>query len=300
VNDTWDYASGRWLQRRQDAKWYKKDVGYVERLNDHLAGVRLADITTPMVAAIREKLARERASGTVNRIMGVLQTILRTAKDEWGILDSVPSVKRAKENERVRFLTKDEAAQLLLALPQHLKPIVQFALATGLRQANILNLEWSEVSLTRRSVAIPGSKMKNGLPFGAPLNPTAVSILAAQKGKHPRWVFPVMRSGEYGPLSGIHSATWAAACAKAGIEDFNFHDLRHTWASWHLQNGTNLIALQELGGWKDDAMVKRYAHLAKHHLTLAAANIEDQCQQPISPAKTSRRNSKSARSKPGE
>jgi len=61
---------------------------------------------------------------------------------------------------------------------------------------------------------------------------------------------------------------------RAEIEKFRFHDLRHTWASWHVMNGTSLQELMELGGWKSYEMVLRYAHLAPEHLSDAAARIE--------------------------
>jgi hypothetical protein len=61
---------------------------------------------------------------------------------------------------------------------------------------------------------------------------------------------------------------------RAGIEKFRFHDLRHSWASWHVMNGTTLQELMELGGWKSYEMVLRSAHLAPEHLSNAAARIE--------------------------
>lgn len=60
---------------------------------------------------------------------------------------------------------------------------------------------------------------------------------------------------------------------KAGIKDFRWHDLRHTWASWHVQVGTPLHVLQELGGWSTFVMVQRYAHLSAAHLAGHAENI---------------------------
>jgi len=60
---------------------------------------------------------------------------------------------------------------------------------------------------------------------------------------------------------------------RAGIDDFRWHDLRHTWASWHVQAGTPLHVLQELGGWETPAMVRRYAHLAPEHLAEHAVRI---------------------------
>jgi len=74
-------------------------------------------------------------------------------------------------------------------------------------------------------------------------------------------------------MEAIGSA-WKRALMKAEIQNFRFHDLRHTWASWHVMNGTNLQELMELGGWKSYEMVLRYAHLAPEHLADAAARIE--------------------------
>jgi integrase len=68
--------------------------------------------------------------------------------------------------------------------------------------------------------------------------------------------------------------TWERSLAKAGLENFRFHDLRHTWASWHVMSGTSLQQLMELGGWKSNEMVLRYAHLAPEHLADAAKRIE--------------------------
>jgi hypothetical protein len=66
---------------------------------------------------------------------------------------------------------------------------------------------------------------------------------------------------------------WFHALKRAGIENFRFHDLRHTWASWHVQNGTPIFALQELGGWMTEKMVRRYAHLAADHLAAYVGNV---------------------------
>ena len=63
------------------------------------------------------------------------------------------------------------------------------------------------------------------------------------------------------------------ALVRAGIDNFRWHDLRHTWASWHVQSGTSLQELQQLGGWSDYEMVLRYAHLSSDHLRLAAERI---------------------------
>jgi len=70
-----------------------------------------------------------------------------------------------------------------------------------------------------------------------------------------------------------NTAAWHKALVRAGISDFRWHDLRHTWASWHVQNCTPLHVLKELGGWADLKMVLRYAHLSSNHLQEYIENV---------------------------
>ena len=90
----------------------------------------------------------------------------------------------------------------------------------------------------------------------------AMQVLKTQLGQHPQYVF--CYKGQ--PIKQVGTKAWRAALERAGIEDFRWHDLRHTFASWHVQNGTPLNVLQELGGWRDSEMVQRYAHLGMEHL----------------------------------
>jgi integrase len=81
-------------------------------------------------------------------------------------------------------------------------------------------------------------------------------------GNHATYVFSFRGK----PIRQVSTKAWYQALERAGIEDFRWHDLRHTWASWHVQNGTPLHALQELGGWESPEMVRRYAHFSAEHL----------------------------------
>ena len=91
-------------------------------------------------------------------------------------------------------------------------------------------------------------------------------------GKHDRYCFTYQNQPI---LRGLTNTAWISAVKKAELEDFRFHDLRHTWASWHRQAGTSCDELKDLGGWKSRVMVDRYAKYATEHLTLAAARIEN-------------------------
>jgi len=157
--------------------------------------------------------------------------------------------------------------------------MVRFSLTTGLRKANVTGLEWSQVDLARRAAWIHPDQAKAKKAIGIPLNTDAVLVLRRWEGRHRERVFAYPRRDEKGvlewsPITKAGGRAWRNALQRAGIEHFRWHDLRHTWASWHVQPGTPLHVLQELGGWSDFAMVKKYAHLAQEHLAEHAARIE--------------------------
>ena len=103
-------------------------------------------------------------------------------------------------------------------------------------------------------------KARKAIPV--PLNGEAVIVVRRQAGKHLDRVFTYKGR----PVTRANNHAWRKALVRAGIENFRWHDLRHTWASWHVQQGTPLHVLQELGGWSDYEMVRRYAHLSVEHL----------------------------------
>jgi integrase len=147
------------------------------------------------------------------------------------------------------------------------------------RAGEILGLEWSRVDLDRKVAWLDHGTTKSGDGRGIPLNADAVAALESTWGQHPRWCFTF--SGQRIQQS---STAWGKAKRRAGIEDFRFHDLRHTWASWHVQSGTSLPELMELGGWKSYEMVLRYTHLAPENLSSVAGRIERQASRLIGEA----------------
>ena len=97
-----------------------------------------------------------------------------------------------------------------------------------------------------------------------------MGVLRKQVGKHSLRVFTYQGK----PIIQVNTRAWRKALRRAGIEDFRWHDLRHTWASWLTQKGVPLNVIQEMGAWESTEMVKRYAHLAPEQLRKHAMAVD--------------------------
>jgi integrase len=140
--------------------------------------------------------------------------------------------------------------------------MARFSLETGLRRSNVTGLEWSQVDLARRTAWVHPDQAKARKAIAVPLSAPAVAVIRSQTGKHPTRVFSFRGK----PVRQVNTKAWQSALERCGIENLRWHDLRHTWASWHAQAGTPLHVLQKLGGWECVEMVRKYAHLLTAHL----------------------------------
>ncbi len=261
---TWLEAVDRWLKEKGHKKSIEDDKSQLRWLNPFLGGKFLHEISRDEIDFITEKrLEGEVSNSTVNRTLEVLRAMLNMAKDEWGWIDNVPKVRMLPKVEgRVRWLTHGEVVKLINELPAHLVPMVKFSLASGLRQANVKGLKWSQVDIENKRAWIHASESKTKKPIGVPLDSEALEVLQNEYGKHPEYVFTYKGNS----IEQVNTKAWRAALKRAGITDFRWHDLRHTWASHHVQAGTPLQVLKELGGWSSIEMVMRYAHLCPDQL----------------------------------
>jgi integrase len=132
---------------------------------------------------------------------------------------------------RLRWLTPDQATRFLPELPAHQRDIVLCALATGLHQGNVVRLCWLQLDLRGGGVGFPRTKPKAAEDIHVSSNDVAMEVLRRQQGKHPERVFTY--NGK--PISQANTKAWRNALRRAGIADFQWHDLRHTWASWLVQ-----------------------------------------------------------------
>lgn len=272
---TWDEAGYKWLVETRHKATHADDKSKLRWLQQHLRGKLLCDIDRELISRIGQAKAMEASAGTVNRHLALIRAILRRACHEWEWIDKVPRIRLYPEpKRRVRWLTPDQVKRLLEELTPHQQDLVLFALSTGLRQSNVVNLEWSQVDLERKTTWIHPDQAKARRAIHVPLNSVALAVLFRQVGKHPTRVFTFRGR----PIAWANTRAWREALKRCGIEDFRWHDLRHTWASWLAQQGTPMNVLQELGGWESQEMVRRYAHLSKPQLLQHAelvANVLD-------------------------
>src|SRR3990167_4991177 len=257
---SWKDAVLRWLSENGHKRSLEKDKMHLRWLDRHLRNHQLHEITRDTIDHIANMREASGVSpATVNRMLEVMRAIMRKAHTEWEWLDKVPVFRmRHEKNQRIRWLTIEEAGRLLKELPSHLRDMAVFSLVTGLRASNVKGLQWQDIDLNKGHAWIHPDQAKANKAIPVPLNDNALTILKNRMGIHPEYVFTYKGN----PIQQCNTKAWKKALERANIEFFRWHDLRHTWASWHVQNGTSLQELQQLGGWSSFDMVLRYAHIS--------------------------------------
>jgi integrase len=256
-------ACVKYLKEKAHKASIHEDARHIKFWLGHFKGHGIGTITRDAVADILDEM--EVTSATKNRYVATLRGMLNLARDEWQWNGHAPKFRLYKgEKERIRWLTQEEAQRLIDALPARLKGPARLALLTGMRQSNVFNLKWEQINLQTRIAWVRAEDAKARKAIPVPLNQEAVDLLREFIGKDLIYVFGQVK---------LHSDEWSRVLKKAGIKDFRWHDLRHTWASWHAMAGTPIDVLKEMGGWSDIRTVLRYRHLSQGHLTAYAGNI---------------------------
>ena len=264
----WSEAAARWLAEIPEAS-RKKELSVLNALNEELEHEPLIGITREAIQVLREvSLAEGRSPSTVNRHMAILRAVLRKCI-EWGYLETAPSVPMFKVKQKdFRWLTHAQFEDLCAQLPDHLKLAARFAVLTGLRMRSMLQLTWDRIDLERERFWIPGVQMKGASAHGMPISRDVAKLLRELRAANPTGNHVFQYNGE--PIDDCNTVAFQTAVKAAGVDPLRWHDLRHTFASWAVQNGVTLQELMQLGGWKSFSMVLRYAHLAPDHLARAA------------------------------
>ncbi len=243
--------------------WQTADRHNIKNLKGFFAGYTLDEITPHKVQQYKAQRSQEVSPATVNRQLTCLKSIFNKALN-WGKFSGqnpVKGIKLFKENnQRLRFLEKEEISKLIINCNEHIKPIVILALNTGMRKGEIMGLKWRDVDFNRNIVYLYNTK--NGEKREIPLNEETKNTLIAVR-KHPEseLIFVKKNGDSYGDFK----KSFFTACEKAGINNFRFHDLRHTFASHLVMSGVDLNTVRELLGHKSLAMTLRYSHLSPSH-----------------------------------
>lgn len=240
---------------------------------------RLDQISDQAIAALLSRMRDQGyASGTTNRVLVLLRFIFNLAK-KWGVPGSAKNptagLKTAPDVCRERFLTHDEARRLLLALDADENRVaasaIKLLLLTGARRNEITYAKWEFVNWEKRTLLVP--RAKSGRPRSIHLNSAAVELLRSiPRAEDNAYIFPSPVTGR--PSPSMHFP-WFRIRDRAGLPDVRLHDLRHSFASFLVNQGVSLYVVQGLLGHTQARTTQRYAHLASDTLSDAAEVIRN-------------------------
>lgn len=245
---------------------------------DRLVYYKTTALSGKLIAEWRDKRLLVVSGSTVNRELNLISHVINTARKEWGIhiTNPVELIRRPKENRgRERRLSADEEKRLLAELEltcrsetgaytaggthnPWIKPIVVFAIETGMRRGEILSLTWDRVDLKKRVTRLVDSK--NGEGRSVPLTLKATALLAALPRSIDGRVFATTNDAV--------KLAFVRAVERAKIANLHFHDLRHEAVSRLFEKGLNVMEVASVSGHKTLQMLKRYTHLSSEKLLL--------------------------------
>jgi len=256
----------------------------------------LATITPGHIDDVKLRRAQDVAHSTVDKDLAVLKSFFN-----WCVARNLTAsnpVRRVKffneDNSRLRYLTADEYTKLLQAAKTidtspFLAEKIILSVHTGLRRGSLFHLRWDHVDFLNRVLRIP--RTKSGRPHALPLNATVVTTLQAlfnERMPNCPYVFPHATGRQAGePVRDVKNA-FHTALELAGVLDFTWHDLRHTFASWLIMKGASLRSVAELLGHRGLRMVMRYAHLSPEHLSAEVGLLDSTIALPPAPTETER------------
>lgn len=254
--------------RRSQLLWWRRKLG----------ALSLAELSPATISDARRSLLRSVSGPTSNRYLAAISAVLRHASQEWQWVTSnaVSSVRRKPEHRgRVRYLSEAERRRLLHACEassnKRLYPLVLFALTTGARKSELLGLRWRDVDLENRRAVLQKTKNRErrALSFPGPAGELLAEMAKRREGC--QYLFAGTRGRPSFPRK-----AWKTAVEEAKLEDFRWHDLRHTAASYLAMSGATLAELAAFLGHRPLDMVRRYSHLSEQHSEAVAARMAEQ------------------------
>lgn len=260
--------------RRVHLDWWEQQLGAYA-----LVDIRpsLIKAKLKLLAAKTTRYGEPLSNSTINRYSSTLSHVFSVAMREWEWVDDNPFRKIKPKDEPegvVRFLSDEERESLLTECKNHnqdLYTIIVLALSTGARRNELLSLSWDAVDL--KSGLITFHKTKNGHKRTVPVTGHALELIkaiASERRFNTEYIFQSPRTGK--PLA-IENV-FKAALGRAGIENFRFHDLRHSAASYMVMAGVDMRTVAEILGHRDLKVTHRYAHLSRKHVSDAVEKLD--------------------------
>ncbi|WP_438394824.1 tyrosine-type recombinase/integrase [Caballeronia sp. DA-9] len=240
---------GGWIESLTINAWIRDEPG--------LVGTQIHEISPTVIAAWRDRRLKVIKPSSVARQMNILNSAISKARLEWGM--PIPDCKVARPKSpphRERVLADKEEAALLLAAGDF-KPVIEFAIATAMRQGEIAALRWPDIDWERKIARLHTSK--NGLPRDVPLSKRALTALECM----PRGTGPV-----FGLSAEAIKRKFIRLTRRLKIVGLRFHDLRHTAITHYAQSGLNPLQLAVISGHRDIRMLSRYTHLKADDIAL--------------------------------
>lgn len=277
ANHTFSELAGEYIQWMDGRHKSAKSKGYrINAMLSHFGNLPLRRFNTLVVEQYQTGLInQELKPASVNKNISILKAMFKKAV-HWNMVEehTLKLIGRVKllpvNNRRLRFLSHEECQALINTCKPHLKPIVITALNTGMRRGEILGLKWEQVDLRHGFILLDITK--NGERREIPINQTLRETL---KGVTRRVDSPYVFIDRDGKQFQEIKRSFKTALKKAGITDFRFHDLRHTFASHLVMAGVDITTIKELLGHKTLTMTLRYAHLAPSHKVKAVDILDN-------------------------
>lgn len=277
---TFEEAAVRFLRECAGQNDYATKLRHIAYWRERFAGRTISSLTSddivdalPTHRVHQKKAPTPLANATLNRYLSTIRRMLNLCVT-WGWINSAPALPTYREPKvRVRWESPDVIYALITSMSmQWMRDAALVAVSTGLRESELFSLTPSQIDLNQRHAWITHNVAKSGRARSVPLNDDAYAVIKRRLRSAGQWVF-TRDSGEGRLITEHDKRIFKRACEEIGIENFRWHDLRHTWASWHAQRGTPLMVLKELGGWETIQMVQKYAHLAPSHMASHANTV---------------------------
>ena len=271
---SFEEAADRWLRENADIRTIRDATHHLDFWKSKAQGLELGQITRDWVADQLDRLVTARgapATGTKQNYMITLRSVMNTACADWEWIASVPKFRAyiaKRKKSKIQVATPAQARALVELLPPGLKEAVAFAFLTGLRKSNVFGLTWQHVDLDRRRAWVRPVDSKAENLIVCPLSGPVMAVLGALQR-------PYAAGLVFGVKAPCHHQ-WKRYVARAGLpEGFRFHDIRHTFATWLIEDGTDKKTVQDLCGWLSPAMIENYVHLPAAHLLEASERLSN-------------------------